>query len=526
MKTKTLFTTFLAFFLTLSMFSQPEYYRGVNPDSFNYSKKSQLSIEGYFTELFSGFHDQPIDLEFHPDGDKMVVAERKGFFWLYKLVDGEYVRNTTRLRDFSNQVTKHFERGVQSILVDTHYIYAGYTVEESYAFPDLNLDVSDNSATFGRISRWEVSWNQNITLSEQIKVDGIPSLASNHNSIAMTWGKDGDGVIYAAIGDSSYANYGEEAVERGIIPSELEDFSGGYRSQIKSTPNGKVLKFLSWNGWGHFQNPYYDPQNKTSWLSRLYSYGTRNPFQIYYDEESDKLMEAGVGGVKNEEITEVIKNGNGGWIKYEGFSENNVNTTIINPDTGQPFLFDYNNPPVMDYGRSGSPLTRLANLEDPFNYFIDEDNPIEGNSITGGVVLKEGFGPYTGYYIFGDYSKGWLNLLSPDRTHTVNFAPEGSFNNVVSITQAPDGSLYVTTLLGGIHRIYYEDTLSNGEVTLDDNSIRFYSQNNYLKIKEEVTIYSITGSKVLTVSESQSLNLPSGFYIVKGSKETKKIVIN
>lgn len=526
---KKLITLYLIFISIFTYAQDEKYYRDV--DNFNNLKKTELSLEGYFVEIFSEFHDQPIDLEFHPNGDKMVVAERKGVFWLYNLVDGEYLRNSTRLKDFSNQVTKYFERGVQSILLDTHHIYAGYTVEESYAFPDLNLDVSDNSATFGRISRWEVSWTQNIPLSEQIQVDSIPSLAGNHNSIAMTWGKEGEGVIYAAIGDSGSASYANQAVERNIISEELENFSGSYRAQIKSTPNGKILKFLSWNGWGHHQNPYYNAQNKTSWLSRLYSYGTRNPFQIYFDRNSDRLIEAGVGGNKNEEITIVEKDGNGGWGKYEGFSENNISTSIINPDTNQPFEFNYNNPPILDYGRIGTPLTRLGNSSNPFNYIIDENNPIEGNSITGGVVLKEGFGDYTGYYIFGDYTKGWLNLLSPDGNHTINFAPEGSFNNVVAITQAPDGSLYIVTLLGGIHRIYYEETLSNNNSNLEESFIKFYSKTNELDIKingkAPLLIYDMVGRKIFSDNINnrykRKIELAKGTYIVRVNNIVKKI---
>lgn len=440
-----------------------EYYRGINPSIFDYSRKSELLLEGYFSDPFALDHDQPIDLEFHPDGDKMIVAERKGMFWLYNLVDGEFVRNTTRLRDFSNQVTKYFERGVQSILVDTHYIYAGYTVEESYAFPDLNLPIEDNSGTFGRISRWEVAWSQNQTLSEQVIITGIPSLAGNHNSIAMAFGKDGDGTIYASIGDGASANYSQDAIDRNIIPSNLGGFDGRYRSQIKSTPNGKVLKFLKWNGWGHHQNPYYNAQDKTSWQSRLYSYGYRNGFSIAYDTSIDSCIVANVGGVKNEEIDYAKYDGNSGWGKYEGFSENNVSSQEINPDTGQPFEFDYNNPPLMDYGRKDNPLTRLRNPDNPFDYIVDEDNPIGGNSIAGVIVLKEGFGDYTGWIMIGDYTTGALNLVAPDFSHTVNFAPEGSFNNTVAITQAPDGSVYITTLLGGIHRIYYEETLSTSD---------------------------------------------------------------
>lgn len=420
---------------------------------------------GFESTLFSSnVHTNPIDLEFHPDENKMVVAERAGVFWLYNLVNDTWVKNDVPMLNISNQVTKWFERGVQSILLDSHYIYVYYTVEESYLFPELELPVGDNSATVNRVSRWEVAWSQNRTVfGEKIIVDGIPSLAGNHQGGGMAFGLDDLGQLYISTGDAASDEViRNQAVDRGIIPQEHENFDGQYRSQIKSSPNGKILRVLLWNGKGFHTNPYYNANEPSSWMSRLYDYGYRNPFEISF---SDSLYVADVGKSDKEEITVAKPDANAGWGKYEGFDDNTWSSSVIDPDTGSPFEVNYTNKPILDYGHNGEPLTRL--LGEDNEPFID-GNAIEGNSITGGVVLKEGFGPYTGYYVFSDYTRGWLNMISPNRDFTLNFSPSDTFSNTIDITQAPDGSLYLVTLFGKIYRVHNTETLSTEEFKIND----------------------------------------------------------
>jgi len=467
--------------------------------------QAQINVDGFVLGLFDDSIDKPIDIAMHPDNDKMVVVERNGIFWLYNLVGEDWIKEDTPFLDISNQVTTYFERGVESILVDKHFVYVYYTVEESYLFPDLPIE--DDSATVNRVSRWEVAWRQNITVfGEHILVDGIPSLAGNHQGGGLSFGKDGYGWLFISTGDGSNAGYSAEAVERGIIPEEHKSFEGRYRSQIKSSPNGKILRVVLWNGDGMVGNPYYDINNKSSWQSRIYDYGYRNPFRIFYDKAQDSLFVADVGAGTKEEITIAKPDGNAGWGKYEGFNENSFSTSIVNPDTNQPFEVDYQNKPILDYGHNGNPLTRL--LGEDGQPFIDTANPIQGNSITGGVVLKEGFGQFTGFYMFTDYSNGAINLLSPDRTYTINFASPGTIFTPISIKQGVDGSVYVISLFGDIQRIYFEGSLS-----VDDKE--FF---NRAKL---VGYYDMLGRKL---KEPKSTGIYIALYELDGVRRTKKLI--
>ena len=340
----------------------------------------------------------------------------------------------------------------------------------------------ENTATINRLSSWEVAFLQNLVLSENILIgatpsDGIPSLSGNHQGGGMVFGEND--YLFVSTGDSASANYVNEAIEFGIIDEAYRDLSGIYRSQVISQGNGKILRIQGWSGRGVASNPYYEGGNPYSFKSRLWGYGYRNPFRITYNPVNKKLIAADVGAGGHEEVTEIIKDANAGWGKYEGFdnyagwSENQTN-----PDTGLDYDVDYQNPPLLDYGHNGNAETRLLNPNDFSSPFID-GNAIEGNSITGGIVL-ENFGEYTGFYMFTDYTKGWINLLSPDGSYTVNFAPEGTVNAAVDIKQDSNGDVYIVRLFGGIDVIKYDPnlgltkfakTIEKGEIFIIYNSL-------------------------------------------------------
>ena len=460
---------------TITSYSQDEpFYRGVDPASFVQRAVLDLPV-GFVLESWSTFHDQPIAILQHPTRSNfMAVAERKGLIWLYELKNGVWVIFPNPIIDIQNQVTKFFERGIQNIVMDSHHIYVYYTVEESYLFFG---DVPENTATINRVSRWEISWSQNRTVGgEQIKIgvnpaDGIPSLAGNHQGGGMAFGDNG--FLYISTGDGANVPFADKAVEFGIIDEEYKNLSGNYRSQVLSQGNGKILKIQGWTGKGVSSNPYYSGSTPYSFKSRLFDYGYRNPFRITY---SDSIYVADVGDASREEITIAKSDGNAGWGKYEGFDELNFSSTISNPDTGQPFEINYTNPPLLDYGHNSNAETRLLNPNDFSSPFID-GNSIAGNSLTGGVVLKEGFGNYTGGYIFSDYTRGWLNIAMNGFDFTINFASEGTVNSAVDITQLSDGSVLVVKLFGGIDRISFDGNLStpDHEFNYDLATVKYFT---------------------------------------------------
>lgn len=460
-------------------------------------------LNNYGAELFNDFHNEPVDLEVR--GDLMVVAERAGVFWLYNRINGNWVRESVPLLDISERVTTDGERGVQSILLSSHYLHIYYTVEEDYYF---NSTMPETSVTVNRISRFEVSWNQNLTVfGEKIIVDGIPSLASNHQGGGMAWGPEGTGTIYVGIGDGSYdATMIVDAVTLGVIPPEHSDIWSGYRSQTLSSPNGKVLKILGWNGKGHHLNPYYDPLNPSTWESRIYDYGYRNPYEIATDLNGEPIV-ADVGQSDNEELTVPIPDGNAGWGAHEGFGTNFWDSDILNPDTGQPFTVDYNNPPVLDYSHN-PPQTRIASEG---SWIVDDNNPISGSAIIGGTFIQgDLFGEaLNGAYLFTDYLKGWINIAYRGGdtffSHTETLFGAGDFFTPVDITQDPtDGSIYIVSKFGDIVRVYYDNTLTSptynfpfelaSVVGYYDLNSKFVTDPSYLSDGVYITKYQFRGN--------------------------------
>jgi len=473
--------------------------------------------DGYVSEQLIDTYNSPMDVEFITGRpDMMVIAERAGKIWIADLVNDNWVKRDNPVIDITNQVTTYFERGIQSIIVDRHFIYVYYTVEETYLLPGLNEDVNDDSATINRVSRWEISWPQNIEFGEEILIgktpsDGIPSTAGNHQGGGMAWGENN--MLFVSTGDGGSGIFNQQAIDRGIMRAEL-NVNGGSKSQIINCLNGKLLRINPWNGDGANGNPFYDSNNRRTPESRVYALGFRNPFDIVgkpymgVNNQPTTIYVADVGEGNKEEVTLIDKAGlNAGWGLREGFSTRTLSGN--NPDEGVPYSdlmseatsfvevsddtqrrFTHH-PPELDYGHSGNPLTRLPRFTDGVLDPIIDVNAIEGNSITGGAYISgDGFGEnYNGAYIFSDYSRGWLNIGIPyvdqsnDRyfDYIEEFAPINSYPVTIDITQNPiDGSIYIVTLFGDIHRISLSETLSIQTPSLNDEIKIIYDNNTNL----------------------------------------------
>jgi glucose/arabinose dehydrogenase len=531
-----------------------------------------------FAQLPNGYTNQeliqlsfsnPMDVEFHPTSNRMVVAERAGRIWICDLVNGEYVKRGSAVIDIANQVTAVSERGMQSIVVDENYIYSYYTVEEDYLFPELNLGVSDHSATINRVSKWLISWDDNTHSGEVILIgttpsDGIPQTAGNHNGGGLTIS---NGYLYASTGDSAGGGFDEQAIDRGIMRAAL-DISGTYKSQILNCANGKLLRVELSNGAGVTTNPFYDAANPRSPESRMWAMGFRNPFDISSDPTNGVIYVADVGQSSFEEITVIDKGGlNAGWGLREGFRINNSGSTT-NPDEGVSFasLFtestsfvDDNDDtqrrfkhhvPEIDFGHSAE--TRLARFTNGVLDPIIDSNPMEGNSVTGGCkIIGDGFGEdYNGAYIWTDFIGGWLNIALPSSDpingnyfdSTVNFAPTSTFSGVVDITQNPvDGSLYIVEIFSSdIHQITYDEgSLSTTDTNKDDFVVYYNSatkEHTFSGLKNNATLelYSLSGQKVLKQEIENNyrvkFDFTAGLYIANITLDNKsiqkKIVIN
>jgi glucose/arabinose dehydrogenase len=478
--------------------------------------------------------DNPMDVEFRKINDDfqyMVVAERAGKVWLCQLVDGEWIKNSQPLIDITSQVNTYFERGVQSIVVTDNFIHMYYTVKFGF---------DEQTVTFNRVSRWEIAWTNNFALSEDIIIgqtpeDGIPSIAGNHQGGAMVLS---NGFLYVSTGDGSSGIYDEQAEQAGIQDPNLTGLDGTRKAQTISSANGKILRVTDFSGNGASGNPFWDSANRRTPESRMYALGFRNPFEMCVDANGNIIV-ADVGAGQREEITVLpanITGLNAGWGRYEGFSTfsnsilNDTNpytgeTYIINPSTSLTPSTDLNVRinthllPSIDYGHNGNFETRLANIPSP----LIDNNGIEGNSITGGdVITTDAFGPeLNGAYVFSDYTRGWLNVAVPTNDtggryfdYTFQMLPVDTFCCPVDITEGPDGNLYVVNLFStSIQVVEPDNTLGIDSYEKEKNSIVYYNT-NWLSIDTPTSIYNNLGQKILEVTNSGYITLPSdGLYI-------------
>lgn len=494
---------------------------------------------GYISETVASGYNQPISIDFYGT-DNMFVGERDGKVWLSTLINEVWIKKPTPIINLSstgnNEIKPSGERGLQDIIYRHPHLYISYTVNEEFLFGEG----SPIGATISRITRYEPVILYNLAVNREIIIgtdlqDGIPSLYLNHNSISMAF--DNNGFMLVGVGDSSNALYYDDAVSKGIIEDEFDTLDGKYLAQTPNIENGKILRIVPWTGEGVSSNPYIDFNNRRSPISRLYSIGVRNPFRIDYN---NRLYVATVGQNQKESIYIVDKAGlNNGWGKFEGmstydaFNDNKIspydNATYSSLISQASSFEDHSdvlqrrythNVPELDYSRTNvDALTRVPsfnnNILQPLEY---TENPIQGNSITGGVVLKEGFGNYTGGYIFSDYTRGWLNIAMPLTDNSgrffgdiINFC-DIQFSQVVKIKQHPDGSLYIVQLNGLIKKISYDSS------TLGIDEFEF----NYEDAEKEY--WTIDGKKINNLDY-----VSNGIYIIRyyyeNRTKVKKVII-
>ncbi|MEL6363820.1 MAG: PQQ-dependent sugar dehydrogenase [Pseudomonadota bacterium] len=171
----------------------------------------------------------------------------------------------------------------------------------------------------------------------------------------------------------------------------------------------------------------------------IWAWGLRNPYRASFDDATGDLYIGDVGQNRVEEI-DVIPSGVGdvdfGWDRFEG--------TLAFNDTGGPATTS----PVLEYDHG--------------------TDPDEGNSVTGGVVVR-GDGPegLQGLYFFGDFVRGniWtvpVADLTPGSTlfgtnltnRNAELTPDvGAIDNPSAFGRDDDGGVYIVDFDGDIFRI-------------------------------------------------------------------------
>jgi hypothetical protein len=174
-------------------------------------------------------------------------------------------------------------------------------------------------------------------------------------------------------------------------------------------------------------------------LDEIHAWGLRNPFRGRWDAETGLMLLGEVGGNNNAvsmEDVHAIKAGvNYGWPMCEGPCDN---------PNFPSCSCDQHDSPIFTYGHGGT-----------------------GKSITGGPVYRGGAfpaHPFDGAYFYGDYVEQWIRYarLVPDElgqgyrlVNDTAFAED--LGPVITIAEAPDGTLWYTTLDGAVRHFVFSD---------------------------------------------------------------------
>ena len=202
----------------------------------------------------------------------------------------------------------------------------------------------------------------------------------NHNSGRIAFGPDG--YLYWTLGDGGAPN----DVGKGHAPEG--------NGQNLQTLLGKILRIDVDKGSPYGipnDNPYADGKNGRP---EIYAYGLRNPWGISFDRGgAHELFVADVGQDSWEEINIIVKGGNYGWRRREGFVAFDP-TKPRDPPTEVPKV-GADGKPFVD------PILVYKNLQK-----FRRDPEGRGLSVTGGYVYRgKALPQLTGKYVFADWSR-------------------------------------------------------------------------------------------------------------------------
>jgi glucose/arabinose dehydrogenase len=263
-----------------------------------------------------------------------------------------------------------------------------------------------------------------------------PNGGLSHGPGTVIWAPDG--TLYGGFGDASRWNVVDPVALRALDPDD---------------PHGKILHVTA-TGEGVPGNPYYNASSPTSWRSRMFASGHRNPFRFSLDpQRSDVLYVGDVGWGTYEKITITRAGTVGGWPCYEGVNGTGDFRTPGYQDLAQ----------CQDYYRTGQidqpdTTTYKETISRPTAALWNMPRAGIGAAIVGGTFYNGNSYPatYRGAYFFGNYppdSPSKLFTLLTDGSTLIRAPESGGFassiGGPVSIHAGPGGDIYYADITGG-----------------------------------------------------------------------------
>lgn len=359
-----------------------------------------------------------------------------------------------------------FEKGLLGLAFHPNFAATGatpgsgkfytYTSEPQIGTPDFNHPelVPGNLGDHHSVIReWTVdSLNQDridtaISSRDLLRINQ-PQV--NHNGGALAFGPDNN--LYISLGDGGGGNDHSSGIDNS---TDGHTNGGGGNSQDITNVFGSILR-IDPLGTGSINSKYGIPDNpfvnKTG-VDEIFAYGLRNPFRISFDRQTGNLYAGDVGQSAREEVNLIVKEGNYGWVNFEG--------SLLNRGGGP--AFEETVAPIAEY-----------------------NNNEEGISIIGGFVYRGSLLPnLQGKYVFGDFGgplgiAGRLFYLDLPNGAIQEFmiTPEGHQLNTKlhGFGEDREGELYLMMANGDVLRIEGMPGDFNADLAVDDTDIDLLRQ--------------------------------------------------
>jgi uncharacterized repeat protein (TIGR03806 family) len=358
------------------------------------------------------------------------------------------------------RATEVFQSGGEQGLLGLAFHPDYATNRRFFVFYSVNI----NGARHQRISEFAASsTNPNLALtsSEKVFIQQADDY-DNHNGGDLHFGPDG--YLYASLGDEGGQNDAGNNAQRidkdflsGIIRIDVNVDPANFAANPNLRPNNHPAVVLDTAS----GNPRYKVPADNPWVgaasfnglavvatnvrTEFWAVGLRNPWRFSFDAPTGELWCGDVGGGSAEEINRITRGGNYEWAFREGNG------------TG----------PKWNQRPSG-----WTGANPPFYAYSHGDGPLQGRSVTGGVIYRGSRMPsLTGRYVFADYVSGNVWSLDPSATQpaAVRIAGEGG---IAGFGHDPsNGDVLIADLGGQIRRLVSQTVDTGYPATLSETGL-------------------------------------------------------
>ena len=412
---------------------------------------------GFVDEAIQGGFSNPVDACFDGSG-RLFVAEKRGIVRVIQ--DGVLLPQP--LIDLTAEVHDGGDKGLLGITLDPSFaqngrIYLLYNVDPIFGQPDEPAA----SASFGRLTRYTVSGNVALPASRLILIgnsaqDGIANCYSSHSIGTVAFGTDGS--LFVGAGEGSHFDLADGGQDVSSLDYQCADVFGdaqdvgALRAQSFASLAGKILRVNPATGAGYPTNPFYNG-NPSSFASRIWSFGLRNPFRFTIRPGSPAPGTVYIGDV--------------GWAYFsDGYEELNV-SRFGGENFGWPCWEgpspqpEYQSSPI-----TGPPCDALSadEITLPILAWQHLDPGTLGftGSAISGITFYTGsqFPPqYDGVCFFADYVENWIRLCHVDAldqiTSISDFATDLGSPVDLEVDPETGALVYVAIATGEVRRIHF-----------------------------------------------------------------------